>query len=1283
MANEQQITELIIDASGALDGATQFEQAADRVGQASQEAAASADALGAQVETTTETVKLSGREMRQQASALDAFRSSTDQTYVAQKSLGQAATQLSAAEAALTREMQTGQITVEKYQTELALLKGRQAEVAETSAKLQSGQIAVKDAMGVVRGQADVLATGWSLNRTGMMELQAAGVNAFQALAAGMSPWRVAQMESAQVLGALVQGTDGFLRFVLNPWTLGFAAAAASVGLLVHAVSSVRDEISQFQTVINASGDPLSMSTGQLKSYVETLRQAGVSASDASAAVIGAIREVSGASSRDLERATRDAADFAAAYGVPVKDAEKSLVEMGTNGYSAIMKLDQAHHFLSPSQALMISQLAEQGKQAEAVEAAFQILEQRINHAAENAMGPMTKATNDLSVAWSGLIDRIGNSKTAITIVQGLADALSSPTLWNNLPLGLSAIFGESEADTASRMAKGLGLGTAGGAHGPIVSRSSIAAQASQGNPEAQKWIDEQTLAYERQNKALQASVTVRAAVQAGLEAEHQAMLKGANQTQQATAYANAYNATMARQATAVNDNVVKMKDEQAWQQKVADAYGISTAAGHDAELQLQAHTATLGLGQKAYEKYLDTLRATDAELIKIASAQALANEKLKTAADLDALRIAHITDPQIKHEEELAAERQQRRNELMEKYSNDLIEVNKHMAEFDQQQALEDQTRYWNEVYSTAKTYSDDIKNYLVDGLTGVGNSGKSMWANMWDAALAGGKRFLINLAATFLENSIILPIVLSVVGANSAALGIVSAGGISGSLSSLGGLGSLLTGGSGGILSSLSSAYNLLNGGASSILGGLGNSLIYSSLGQSLGLSTSVLNMSHLATAGGFQMTGAGSLLSSGLGLLGAGGTGFGIGSLLSSFGIGNSTGSGIGGALGGAIGSIIPGVGTIIGSVAGSLLGGLFGNSQPSDMFANTGIDLTKGTIGAVEHGRPDETSSTNNSASQNLASTFLSYEQQLVALTGGTAPSSAFAKVGSRDGIVVGVGDGATFWNNQGVRKTFANTDAGAQEAIDWMVQQLAKQVTGVTNQDIQTVLNKGGTAEEIISNLTLVQNILQSTAVAADPLTTALKAVNDNFDSLKKQATDLGLSTDLLTKLEATRQKQIDEVNASYSLQGYSNVQGALSTITGFLGSQMLGDTSSLSPLAKQAAAAQQFESLLTAVQGGDLTQTSALTGAAQSYLQIARQNYGSTAGFTSAESYVTQSLAALGQSITSQQSIGDQITKAIQLSAQTNADKLDQVKASIDKMVQKLGIYTTALAQAA
>lgn len=79
------------------------------------------------------------------------------------------------------------------------------------------------------------------LNRIGMMELQAAGINTFQALAAGISLDRVVMMEGAQVVGALIQGTEGVGAKIVSlaaKFPLATAAiAAAGVAVAAYAVA--------------------------------------------------------------------------------------------------------------------------------------------------------------------------------------------------------------------------------------------------------------------------------------------------------------------------------------------------------------------------------------------------------------------------------------------------------------------------------------------------------------------------------------------------------------------------------------------------------------------------------------------------------------------------------------------------------------------------------------------------------------------------------------------------------------------------------------------------------------------------------------------------------------------------------------------------------------------------------------------------------------------------------------------------------------------------------------
>ena len=82
--------------------------------------------------------------------------------------------------------------------------------------------------LGVVGSGGAVATSFWSF-QIGMMELRAAGVNTFQALAAGMDPVHIAMMEGAQVMGAFVQGGMR-LSMLLGP--IGAAASLLGVAFL-------------------------------------------------------------------------------------------------------------------------------------------------------------------------------------------------------------------------------------------------------------------------------------------------------------------------------------------------------------------------------------------------------------------------------------------------------------------------------------------------------------------------------------------------------------------------------------------------------------------------------------------------------------------------------------------------------------------------------------------------------------------------------------------------------------------------------------------------------------------------------------------------------------------------------------------------------------------------------------------------------------------------------------------------------------------------------------------
>lgn len=207
--------------------------------------------------------------------------------------------------------------------------------------------------------------------------------------------------------------------------------------------------------------------------------------------------------------------------------------------------------------------------------------------------------------------------------------------------------------------------------------------------------------------------------------------------------------------------------------------------------------------------------------------------------------------------------------------------------------EAVRESIEKTKEIEAEWKKATDNITNGLTDALMRGFESGKGFAENIKD--------YIKNAFKTLVADFVIRPVMAPISGALAS---LFSGNAMAGTGGAGGGLGSLL-----------SSGMNLLNGGA---MNGIGLNIVNSGLGQSLGLS-SLQNIGGNMIAG---PTGLGSLVGSGLGMLGNGFMGYGISKALSG---GYSAGGGINAIAG--LASAIPGIGPIAG-VVGGLVNRAFG-------------------------------------------------------------------------------------------------------------------------------------------------------------------------------------------------------------------------------------------------------------------------------------------------------------------------------------------------------------------
>jgi hypothetical protein len=141
--------------------------------------------------------------------------------------------------------MAQGTLTVQQAEAEIAKLAARQTDAATAAKLLQSGEASLADVQkqfptlfAASSKAADASTTSWLNNRAAVMELEAAGVHAFDALSSGLSPLRVAATEGARVLEALsIGGVASLSSLVAIVAPLAVVTAGIAL-LVVHATEA-------------------------------------------------------------------------------------------------------------------------------------------------------------------------------------------------------------------------------------------------------------------------------------------------------------------------------------------------------------------------------------------------------------------------------------------------------------------------------------------------------------------------------------------------------------------------------------------------------------------------------------------------------------------------------------------------------------------------------------------------------------------------------------------------------------------------------------------------------------------------------------------------------------------------------------------------------------------------------------------------------------------------------------------------------------------------------------
>ena len=452
--------------------------------------------------------------------------------------------------------------------------------------------------------------------------------------------------------------------------TLGIGAFVGALAMVGARAAQIGAHTRQMTADIQAMGNASGVTATQLRRIEAQLRQQGVggAAAFASARTLAGARNLPSSVLGDVASIGRD---MAASTG-DVADAVKTLSDALSEGYQGIRKLDDQFNFLTTDERRQIDTMARHGDQAGVLKVAVAALHRQFDGLHEKSLSSVDAAFERVTAAYNRLLDAIASRPIVIKGLEGLAWLLETSTKGIGAPTRLEQIgslrreLSGLDAQYAALPEKTTGVQSA---HEAIILRridlmqqlakleqEDAARQASQirtgaprtagtsnartgmPDPAAAKYVDEQAAAFERLSEAMQGNAVQRALAQADMRADEDIRdrrLRGAAADEVRTIRQKE---ALLQLQVAVNDNNRAAAAEAAGADLVARAYGQSTAAVREAEIQAKALAEVARGSIEPYDAIVGRLRALDDAQRKVQAAQFDATLKQQTE---DAQRLA------------------------------------------------------------------------------------------------------------------------------------------------------------------------------------------------------------------------------------------------------------------------------------------------------------------------------------------------------------------------------------------------------------------------------------------------------------------------------------------------------------------------------------------------------------------------------------------------------------------------------------------------------------------
>ncbi len=317
----------------------------------------------------------------------------------------------------------------------------------------------------------------FALSRGGLLELQASGVNAFQSLAAGISPLRTFETEGAQVLGGLIQlglPIKTFISYVAP--VLAVAAAFGVVAAAIGSAVSRATELKQLNVALETFHPASILVAKDLEDVQKHFEKTGESATILKTAIAELSRNpnINPAAIGSIIGVSQN---LGAALGTDTAGGIKELITALDGGAEGILNLGNKLRALTVDQGAEILKLNDTGHAQEAVAKGYDLIAAHLRPYQES-LGPVQELGRAITTVWNTFIESIKDSEPVLNAVKYIDDLTKKLTTLNDElknkqatgteTAGTGAFAGGLRGGVIGALA-GAGVGAAVGTPIPIV----------------------------------------------------------------------------------------------------------------------------------------------------------------------------------------------------------------------------------------------------------------------------------------------------------------------------------------------------------------------------------------------------------------------------------------------------------------------------------------------------------------------------------------------------------------------------------------------------------------------------------------------------------------------------------------------------------------------------------------------------------------------------------------------------------------------------------------------